>query len=76
MDHVDETRAMDHVDETRALESVIDRLAQQYAPIPRAEIAAIVRHEVDKFSGAPIRDHIPALVEHAVHEVLAPISLV
>lgn len=66
---------MEHVDEDRALEQVIDRLATQYAPIPRAEIAAIVRREADKLADAPIRDHVPNLVEHAAREVLAPISV-
>lgn len=66
---------MEHVDENHALEQVTDRLAAQYAPIPRAEIAAIVRREADKLAHAPIRDHLPNLVERAVREVLAPISV-
>lgn len=65
---------MDSTTETLALERVTDRLAERYAPVPRGEIAALVTREAARFADAPLREHVPTLVEHGVREILRPLA--
>ena len=49
--------------EERSVEEVIDRLAQKYPDVERAEIETIVAEEHRAFDGHPVRDFVPVLVE-------------
>ncbi len=56
--------------EARGVEEVIDRLAQKYPDVERAEIAKIVAEEHQALDGHPVRDFVPVLVEkHAKKRV-------
>jgi len=49
--------------EERSVEEVIDRLAQKYPGVERAEIEKIVAEEHRAYDGRPVRDFVPVLVE-------------
>ncbi|TFC82431.1 three-helix bundle dimerization domain-containing protein [Cryobacterium sp. TMT3-29-2] len=46
----------------------MDRLTQRFPAVPRSRVERDVREEHEALSGRPIRDFIPALVEHGVTE--------
>ncbi|TFC35598.1 DUF3562 domain-containing protein [Cryobacterium sp. TMT2-42-4] len=57
-------------DELQAVEKVVDRLAKRFPNVPRSSVERAVREEHQNFSGHPIRDFVPVLVEHGVKERL------
>ncbi|TFC85279.1 hypothetical protein E3T28_06715 [Cryobacterium sinapicolor] len=57
-------------DELQAVEKVVDRLTERFPDVPRSRVERAVREEHEAFSGRPIRDFVPVLVEHGVKERL------
>lgn len=49
--------------EEHAVTEVIDRLAEKYPSVERAEIASIVAEEYGQLDGRPVRDFVPVLIE-------------
>ena len=49
--------------EQRSVEEVIDRLTKKYPDVDRGEIEQIVAEEHQAYSGRPVRDFVPVLVE-------------
>jgi hypothetical protein len=61
--------------ETAGVEQAIDRLAEHFPGVARDEIATLVHAEHKRFTGRPVRDYIPVLVERAVKTELRGRSL-
>lgn len=57
-------------EEAQALDRVVDRLAERFPGVTRAQVAAIVAEEHLELEGNPIRDFVPVLVEHEARERL------
>ncbi|MFF2050201.1 three-helix bundle dimerization domain-containing protein [Leifsonia sp. NPDC058194] len=58
-------------EELVAVEHAASRLAERFPRIPRDRIEQLVRERHEEFSGAPVRDFVPVLVEHDVKRQLA-----
>jgi len=54
--------------EQRGVDEVIDRLAEKYPRVDRAEIANIVGEEHLAFAGKPVRAFVPVLVEKSARK--------
>jgi hypothetical protein len=59
----------DNVEED-ALDTVVDRLSERFPSLARQHVREIVDEEQQRLEGAPIRDFVPVLVEHAAKERL------
>ncbi|WP_422386418.1 three-helix bundle dimerization domain-containing protein [Cryobacterium breve] len=57
-------------DELQAVDKIVDRLTERFPNLPRSSVERAVREEHETFSGRPIRDFVPVLVEHGVKERL------
>ncbi|MEN2739817.1 hypothetical protein ABCS02_18645 [Microbacterium sp. X-17] len=58
-------------DEEVAIGHAVDRLAERFPKVPRDRIVDLVhQHHLD-YTGAPVRDFIPVLIEHDVKRELA-----
>jgi hypothetical protein len=57
-------------DEEVAIGHAVDRLAERFPGVDRERIVELVHEHLDDFSGAPVRDFIPVLVEHDVRRRL------
>ncbi|GIT81600.1 hypothetical protein LLS1_32690 [Leifsonia sp. LS1] len=57
-------------DELVAVEHAAERLAQRFPHVPRTRIEQLVQERHEEFSGAPVRDFVPVLVEHDVKRLL------
>ncbi|WP_116083875.1 three-helix bundle dimerization domain-containing protein [Agromyces sp. PvR057] len=51
------------VSEEHAVAEVVDRLAEKYPSVERAEIERIVADEYGQLDGRPVRDFVPVLIE-------------
>ncbi len=60
---------MDDV-ETTAIENAIVSISADFPGVPRERIAELVEAEHLRFSGRPIRDFVPVLVESRVRDRL------
>jgi hypothetical protein len=58
-------------DEEVAIDHAVDRLAERFPTVPRDRIADLVHQRHIDYTGAPVRDFIPVLVEHDVKRELA-----
>jgi hypothetical protein len=59
-------------DEEVAIGHAVDRLAERFPAVPRDRIIDLVHERHLGYTGAPVRDFIPVLVEHDVkRELLA-----
>ena len=56
--------------EVRAVEELINRLAARFADVPADTVRQIVNASWDRFTGTPIRDFVPVLVERSARERL------
>jgi hypothetical protein len=56
--------------EVRAVESLITRLAGRFPDVPADSVRQIVNASWDEFTGTPIRDFVPVLVERSARERL------
>lgn len=62
--------------EERALISDVERrLAEKYAALPTAQVAAVVRHAYSQFQGSRVRGFIPLLVQRRADEELEELSV-
>lgn len=52
------------------IDAVIQRLSERFPTIPTDRIAALVNERLQAFEGARVKDFIPVLVEHEVHDIL------
>lgn len=57
-------------DEIQAVNQVVQRLSARFAAFEVDEIANVVRECHARFTGNPIRDFVPLLVEHAARDQL------
>ncbi|WP_243747631.1 three-helix bundle dimerization domain-containing protein [Mycolicibacterium sp. CBMA 226] len=57
--------------EDQQMAEVLTRLAAQYPSRDPADIAAEVQHARDRFTGSPVRDFVPLLVERRVRSELS-----
>jgi hypothetical protein len=57
-------------DEARAVDQVAARLASRFPSAPGDRVAELVGSIHHRFDGAPIRDFVPILVEHAARDQL------
>jgi hypothetical protein len=57
-------------EELVAVEHAADRLAERFPGVPRDRIQQLVQERHEEFSGAPVRDFVPVLVEHDVKRFL------
>jgi hypothetical protein len=57
-------------DESRALEQLVERLTARFSEIPGDTVRAIVTATHEQFTGRPIRDFVPVLVEREAKERL------
>ena len=58
-------------DEEVAIDHAVDRLAERFPTVPRDRIADLVHQRHVDYTGAPVRDFIPVLIEHDVKRELA-----
>ncbi|MGH1523897.1 three-helix bundle dimerization domain-containing protein [Leifsonia sp. L25] len=58
-------------DEEVAIGHAVDRLAERFPKVPRDHIADLVHQRHVDYTGAPVRDFIPVLIEHDVKRELA-----
>ena len=58
-------------DEEVAIGHAVDRLAERFPTVPRDRIADLVHQRHIDYTGAPVRDFIPVLIEHDVKRELA-----
>jgi hypothetical protein len=58
-------------DEEVAIDHAVDRLAERFPTVPRDRIADLVHQRHIDYTGAPVRDFIPVLIEHDVKRELA-----
>lgn len=58
-------------DEEVAIGHAVDRLAQRFPRVPRDRIVDLVHERHLDYTGAPVRDFIPVLIEHDVKRELA-----
>ncbi len=58
-------------DEEVAIGHAVDRLAERYPKVPRDHIVDLVHQRHLEYTGAPVRDFIPVLIEHDVKRELA-----
>ena len=64
---------LDTVREDKAILTLTSRLAESFAEIHTPEdVEAAVRAAHQRFTGDPVRDYVPILVERIVREELAP----
>jgi hypothetical protein len=56
--------------ETVAIENTIAALSADYPGVPPSRVAELVHAEHARFTGRPIRDFVPVLVESRVREQL------
>lgn len=56
--------------EQRALANVLERLAARYPTLDRAHVASVIDEELARLDDGPLREYVPALVEHAADERL------
>jgi hypothetical protein len=54
--------------DVRAVEGLISRLMARFPDVPADSVRQMVNTTWDQFTGTPIRDFIPVLVERAVRE--------
>ena len=57
-------------DEEVAIGHAVDRLAERFPAVPRDRIIDLVHERHLDYTGAPVRDFIPVLVEHDVRREL------
>lgn len=58
-------------EELVAVEHAATRLSERFPHIPKDRIEELVKERHEEFSGAPVRDFVPVLVEHDVKRQLA-----
>ncbi|WP_426622995.1 three-helix bundle dimerization domain-containing protein [Leifsonia sp. McL0607] len=58
-------------DHEAAIDHAVDRLAARFPMVPRDRIVDLVHERHGDYTGAPIRDFIPVLIEHDVRRELA-----
>lgn len=58
-------------DEEVAIGHAVDRLVQRFPLVPRDRIVDLVHERHLDYTGAPVRDFIPVLIEHDVKRELA-----
>ena len=58
-------------DEEVAIDHAVDRLAERFPKVPRDRIVDLVHQRHIDYTGAPVRDFIPVLIEHDVKRELA-----
>ncbi|CAM5487883.1 three-helix bundle dimerization domain-containing protein [Leifsonia shinshuensis] len=58
-------------DEEVAIDHAVDRLAERFPQVPRDRIVDLVHQRHIDYTGAPVRDFIPVLIEHDVKRELA-----
>jgi hypothetical protein len=58
-------------DEEVAIGHAVDRLAERFPTVPRDRIVDLVHERHLDYTGAPVRDFIPVLIEHDVKRELA-----
>lgn len=58
-------------DEEVAMSHAVDRLAERFPHVPRERIVELVHDHHRDFTGAPVRDFIPVLIEHDIKRELA-----
>ncbi|MRG60165.1 hypothetical protein GE115_09835 [Agromyces sp. CFH 90414] len=56
--------------EQHAIQNVVERLDARYPSLGRAHVRAVIDEEVTRLAGNPVREYLPALVEHAADERL------
>ena len=62
-------------DEEVAIGHAVDRLAERFPTVPRDRIIDLVHRRHLEYTGAPVRDFIPVLIEHDVkRELLADVE--
>ncbi|WP_235493401.1 three-helix bundle dimerization domain-containing protein [Leifsonia sp. Leaf336] len=62
-------------DEEVAIGHAVDRLAERFPAVPRDRIIDLVHQRHLEYTGAPVRDFIPVLIEHDVkRELLADVE--
>ena len=62
-------------DEEVALGHAVDRLAERFPTVPRDRIVDLVHQRHVDYTGAPVRDFIPVLIEHDVkRELIAEVQ--
>ena len=61
---------MSELDETQAIDQVINRLAERFPSLERAQIAEVVEEELRQLDGGRVRDFVPVLVEKAAKKRL------
>lgn len=57
--------------ENAAIDQVVGRLAGQFPELPVEEIERAVYGKYESFTGSPVRDFVPVLVERAAKQRLA-----
>jgi hypothetical protein len=57
-------------DEEVAIGHAVDRLAERFPTVPRDRIVDLVHERHVDYTGAPVRDFIPVLIEHDVRREL------
>ena len=57
-------------DEARAVIEVTERLALSFPEVNAADVERAVRRSYEQFTGSPIRDFVPLLVERMTREGL------
>ena len=62
-------------DEEVAIGHAVDRLAERFPTVPRDRIVDLVHQRHVDYTGAPVRDFIPVLIEHDVkRELIAEVQ--